>query len=384
MIEVKHLTKRYGNHTAVDDLSFQIEEGKIYGLLGPNGAGKSTTMNMLTGYLGASSGEILINGHDIVKEPEEAKKQMGYLPELPPVYDAMTTAEYLAFVAELKQIKKEKRQEQIQEVMELTKITDVKDRLIQNLSKGYKQRVGLAQAILGDPEIIILDEPTVGLDPMQIIEIRELIKSLGKKHTVILSSHILPEVSAVCDHIMIISQGRLVASDTAEGLARLMTGDNELALKVRIGGKEAGELAQELASSLKEITNYTLEADAEPNLQKITLHYDKDVDLREKVFHFFAEKNTPLYGIELSVKTLEDVFLELTRQNVNEDAEGDKRAGKRKAGFAKRKAEQDDTEQHEAVKSETAGQEEMKNEMTQESAAKNDAAQEGQEEATES
>ena len=232
MIEVSHLTKKYGNHVAVDDLSFCVEEGQIYGFLGPNGAGKSTTMNMLTGYLGATSGEIKIDGHDIYKEPEEAKRNIGYLPELPPVYDTMTVKEYLAFVAELKKIDKKERRKQIGEVMELTKITSMQDRLIQNLPKGYKQRVGLAQAILGYPKIIILDEPTVGLDPKHIKEIRQLLKSLRKKHTEILSSHILPEVSAVCDHIMIIAHGRLAASDTPENLSRLMSGDNVLSMQL--------------------------------------------------------------------------------------------------------------------------------------------------------
>ena len=194
MIEVKNLVKKYGNHTAVDHLNFTIEEGHVYGFLGPNGAGKSTTMNIMTGYLGATEGEVLINGHDILKEPEEAKKQIGYLPELPPLYMEMTVREYLEFVAELKGIAKKKREESINEVEKMVKIWEVENRLIKNLSKGYRQRVGLAQAVLGFPEIIILDEPSVGLDPKQIIEIRELIRQLAKKHTVILSSHILAEV----------------------------------------------------------------------------------------------------------------------------------------------------------------------------------------------
>ena len=211
MIEVNNLVKRYGNHLAVDHLSFQVEPGKIYGFLGPNGAGKSTTMNIMTGYIAPTEGTVTINGYDIVKDPEEAKKCIGYLPEIPPLYQEMTVKEYLKFVAELKKIKGEKKEAQIQEVMDMTMITDMAERLIRNLSKGYKQRVGLAQAILGYPEVIILDEPTVGLDPKQIIEIRELIKKLSEKHTIILSSHILSEVQAVCDEIMIISKGKLVA-----------------------------------------------------------------------------------------------------------------------------------------------------------------------------
>ena len=227
MIEVKNLVKKYGNHTAVDHLNFTIEEGHVYGFLGPNGAGKSTTMNIMTGYLGATEGEVLINGHDILKEPEEAKRQIGYLPELPPLYMEMTVREYLEFVAELKGIAKKKRGESINEVEKMVKIWEVENRLIKNLSKGYRQRVGLAQAVLGFPEIIILDEPSVGLDPKQIIEIRELIRQLAKKHTVILSSHILAEVREVCDYILIISKGKLVASDTPENLERNL-GDSDL------------------------------------------------------------------------------------------------------------------------------------------------------------
>ena len=199
MIEVKHLVKKYGDHTAVDDLSFTLESGKIYGFLGPNGAGKSTTMNMMTGYIASTSGEILINGHDILKEPEEAKKCIGYLPEIPPLYIDMTVWEYLVTVADLKKVPKTERGAMLAQIMETVQITDMKKRLIKNLSKGYRQRVGIAQALIGYPEIIILDEPTVGLDPKQIIEIRDLVKSLGEKHTVILSSHILTEISAVCD-----------------------------------------------------------------------------------------------------------------------------------------------------------------------------------------
>lgn len=209
MIEVTNLTKKYGDHIAVDHLSFRVEKGQIYGFLGPNGAGKSTTMNIITGYLAATEGTVTIDGKDIQKDPEEAKRSIGYLPELPPLYVDMTVREYLEFVAELKKVPKKERKQQIDEVMEMTQITDMQQRLIKNLSKGYRQRVGLAQAILGYPEVIILDEPTVGLDPKQIIEIRDLIRKLGENHTVILSSHILSEVSAVCDHIMIIAHGKV-------------------------------------------------------------------------------------------------------------------------------------------------------------------------------
>jgi ABC-2 type transport system ATP-binding protein len=218
LIEIEHLVKKYGDHVAVDDISLQIEEGHIYGLLGKNGAGKSTTMNIITGYIGATSGTVKICGHDIFKEPNLAKKEIGYLPEMPPLYVDMTVYEYLDFCAELKGIKKQERESAVDDVMDKTGILEMENRLIRNLSKGYKQRVGLAQAILGYPPLIILDEPSVGLDPAQMIEMRELILELGKEHTIILSSHILSEVSAVCDHVFIISEGKLVASDTLEHL----------------------------------------------------------------------------------------------------------------------------------------------------------------------
>ena len=238
MIEVNNLVKKYGDHTAVDHLSFKIEKGKIYGFLGPNGAGKSTTMNMITGYIASTEGTVTIDGHDILDEPEEAKKCIGYLPEQPPLYFDMTVLEYMKFVADLKKIPKDKKASMIEEVMDMVKISDMRNRLIKNLSKGYRQRVGLAEAIMGYPEVIILDEPTVGLDPKQIIEIRTLIKNLKKKHTVILSSHILSEVSAVCDYVLIISHGKLVASDTPENLGKLAEGSNTLDMLIK-GDKTA-------------------------------------------------------------------------------------------------------------------------------------------------
>lgn len=233
MIEVKNLVKDYSGRLAVDHLSFTVEDGEILGFLGPNGAGKSTTMNMITGYLAATGGEVIINGRNILEEPGEARRLIGYLPELPPLYIEMTVREYLDFAAELKKIPRSGREEAVKKAIELTMLGDVQGRLIKNLSKGYRQRTGLAQAVLGMPPVIILDEPTVGLDPKQIIEIRDLIKSLGKKHTVILSSHILSEVSAVCDHILIISHGRLAASGTPESLERQMAGSDSLLLTVK-------------------------------------------------------------------------------------------------------------------------------------------------------
>ena len=306
MIEVKNLVKKYGDHTAVDHLSFTVEKGQIYGFLGPNGAGKSTTMNIMTGYLGATDGEVLINGHDILKEPEAAKKSIGYLPELPPLYMDMTVMEYLKFSAELKKIKKEDREQEIEKALKLVKLADVKDRLIKNLSKGYKQRVGLAQAILGFPEIIILDEPTVGLDPKQIIEIRELIRELAKEHTVILSSHILAEIREVCDYIMIISKGKLVASDTPEHLEELMNGSDTIHIETRA----EKETVREILSGLKDIEDVTYTQENE--ILKAEVKTKERKDIREVIFSAFAEAKCPLLTLQKTTVSLEEVFLELT------------------------------------------------------------------------
>ena len=308
MIEVENLTKKYGSHVAVDNLSFRVERGMIYGFLGPNGAGKSTTMNMMTGYIAATSGTVKINGYDILKNPEQAKKSIGYLPELPPVYPDMTVYEYLRFVAELKKVKKNERQAQIEDVMKQTQIEDVKGRLIKNLSKGYKQRVGLAQAIIGYPEVIILDEPTVGLDPKQIIEIRELIRELAKKHTIILSSHILSEVSAVCDHIMIISKGKLVASDTPEGLMTLLKGGRQMKLSV-LGEQSKVE---ELLQSMESVKDFSMQPPRAEGMVSVNIRTEDTEDIRVELFHRLAAADMPIMELSLSEKSLEDVFLELT------------------------------------------------------------------------
>ena len=308
MIEVKHLTKRYGNHTAISDLSFTIENGVIYGFLGPNGAGKSTTMNIITGCLGATEGEVFVDGHSISEEPIEAKKHIGYLPEQPPLYTDMSPMEYLRFVAQSKGIKRGEISRQIDYVMQKTGIADVRDRMIRNLSKGYKQRVGIAQALLGNPEVIILDEPTVGLDPAQIIEIRTLIRELGKDHTIILSSHILSEVQTVCDSIMIIAGGHLVASDTPQNLTRLFAGTTTLHLEAK-GSKEIVSGVLDGVSGIEDLSFHASEdgttvADIKP-LEK--------ADIREAVFSAFAEAHLPLLELHTTRASLEDVFLELTQ-----------------------------------------------------------------------
>lgn len=310
MIEISHLTKKYGEHLAVDDLSLQIAQGKIYGFLGPNGAGKSTTMNIITGYLAATQGTVTIDGFDIFKQPEEAKKRIGYLPEQPPLYMDMTVREYLKFVADLKKLPKEKRYQQIDEAMELTKTADMKNRLIRNLSKGYRQRVGFAQAVLGYPKVIILDEPTVGLDPKQIIEIRELIQSLGRQHTVILSSHILSEVKEVCEHIFIISKGRLAASDTTENLIAQMSGGQEIHLLVKGAQDAAAKVLQDAGLEPESMT-----PDIEEGCTQAVLKAQKGEDLRERVFYTFADAGIPILEMRAGSKSLEEVFLELTNQD---------------------------------------------------------------------
>ena len=309
MIEVKNLVKRYGDHTAVDHLSFEIEKGKIYGFLGPNGAGKSTTMNMITGYIASTEGTVVIDGHDILEEPEEAKKCIGYLPEMPPLYYDMTVLEYLKFVADLKKIPKDKKASMIEEIMDMVKITDMKNRLIKNLSKGYRQRVGIAQALLGNPKVIILDEPTVGLDPLQIIEIRDLIKQLGKNHTVILSSHILSEVQAICEKVLIISGGKLIAFDEPEHLEKSLAGSNEILFTTEATQEEV----EEVKSLLGEITEVSYR-ETQDGLLSVTMKTDSD-DIRgisRNLSMEFAKRERALYELTSKKVNLEDIFLELT------------------------------------------------------------------------
>ena len=308
VLRTEDLVKKYGKRTVVSHVSINVKQGEIVGLLGPNGAGKSTTMNIITGYLGATSGEIKINGHDILKEPEKAKKCIGYLPEQPPLYFDMTVLEYMKFAADLKKIPRNQKEKQIKEVMDMVKISDMRNRLIKNLSKGYRQRVGLAEAIMGYPEVIILDEPTVGLDPKQIIEIRTLIKELKKKHTVILSSHILSEVSAVCDYVLIISHGKLVASDTPENLGKLAEGSNTLEMLIK---GEKTQIRQAL-EGIEGVNSVTMEKDEKQNLWSVKVSTEEQNDIREKVFYKMSEINSPIYEMKSRKVSLEEIFLELT------------------------------------------------------------------------
>lgn len=312
MIEVRNLTKKYGSNLAVDDLSFTIGNGRVYGFLGPNGAGKSTTMNIITGCLAATSGTVLIDGHDIFEEPLEAKRRIGYLPEQPPLYTDMTPAEYLNFVADAKGVPYEKRRNQVKEVMELTGITGVSSRLISHLSKGYRQRVGIAQALLGNPDTIILDEPTVGLDPKQIIEVRELIKELGKSKTVIISSHIMQEISAVCDTVIIISHGHLMANNTIAELeaAALENSDSAGTVTVQVLASEEETLA--VIGGIAGMSVKSVSSENGTTTVELSQSKDAEGDPRETVALAFSSAGKAVVGLSVKEISLEDIFLDLT------------------------------------------------------------------------
>ena len=314
MIEIRNLTKKYGNHIAVDDISLDIKPGKVYGFLGPNGAGKSTTMNIITGYLAPTSGEVKIDGHDIYKEPEEAKACIGYLPEIPPLYVDMKVEEYLEFVCELKKVGKDNIKKEVERVINLTRINDVSHRIINNLSKGYRQRVGMAQAIIGSPKIIILDEPTVGLDPNQIKEVRGLIKSLAGDHTVILSSHILSEISETCSHVFIINKGKIIANNSIETLSNYFNSKQVLEIVAK------GDLnkCKEVIEKIEDIESVSVENGTEEGTINITVtaHYSKDV--REDVSLALSSEKISIFEMKEDVKSLEDVFLQLTNEEGEE------------------------------------------------------------------
>ena len=307
MIEVKNLTKYYGDKHAVDGISFSVKQGEILGFLGPNGAGKSTTMNILTGYISSTSGSVEIDGYDILDNPIEAKQKIGYLPELPPLYTDMTVQGYLSFVYDLKKCKIPKKQH-IDDVCRRVRIDHVQNRIIKNLSKGYRQRVGLAQALIGNPEVLILDEPTVGLDPKQIIEIRDLIKVLGERHTVILSSHILSEVQAVCDRLVIINGGKIVADDTAENLTRKLSKDFRYI--IRVEGPQ--EDIQKVLSSIPGMKEVLFNGEKETGAFEFSLESDPALDIRREVFHRIVTRNWTILSFRSTEMTLEDIFLQLT------------------------------------------------------------------------
>lgn len=351
MIEVKNLVKRYGNHAAVNDLSFTVETGKVVGFLGPNGAGKSTTMNMITGYIAPTEGEVLIDGIDIMDEPELAKKNIGYLPEIPPLYPDLKVREYLSFVAELKKVSKKDRDIEVHKIMSKTKTLDVSERLIKHLSKGYKQRVGLAGAMMGNPDILILDEPTVGLDPSQIIEMRELIRELSKNHTVLLSSHIMQEISAVCDEIIIINEGKMITKDTPENITKKMVDTNGVHVVVK-GDKTKLKEALRTISGIKNVS-YDNDKDTEEDTTGLTIYCAEDEDIRVDLFYALAKAECPLIEMNKLDTSLEDAFIALTRG-------GSKQYGGRK--LKKLKSEKKD-------KAETEG--ELQNENENQNSEKN-------------
>lgn len=314
MIEVKNLTKRYGVKKAVDDISFTVNDGEILGFLGPNGAGKTTTMNIITGYSSSTEGTVTVDGREIFSDPIGVKSRIGYLPEQPPLYLDMTVREYLSFMYDLKKVKLPKKAH-IEEICEHVQISDVYHRMIKNLSKGYRQRVGLAQALLGNPGVLILDEPTVGLDPKQIIEIRNLIKDLGRKHTVILSSHILPEIQAVCERVIVINKGKIIADDTPDKLAQAMSTDHRLT--ARIEGPQDEVLA--LLRELPGMRRADVLGSREDAAFDYTLEPEPDTDIRRELFARLAQNGWPILGLRGSELSLEDIFLKLTAENENVD-----------------------------------------------------------------
>ena len=307
MIEVKNVTKKYGKTVAVEDISFSINNGEIVGLLGPNGAGKSTTMNILTGYIEQTSGEVTIEGYDTLKKPQKAKQQIGYMPEGVPLYTDLTVKEFVTYMAELKQVERKTRKEKVEKVIEQTGLKDVENKLTRNLSRGYKQRVSMAGALVGEPKILILDEPTVGLDPKQITEIRNLIKELGKTHTIILSSHILSEVSQICNKVIIINKGKIVAIDTPENLENKVNSNNCIYVTV----EDPKNKVSEIKDKIDNIKNIELVQENEDGTKQYLIEADKDVDLRKKIFSEFAKENITIFEMKKADTTLEDAFMKL-------------------------------------------------------------------------
>lgn len=308
MIQVERLTKKYGQHLAAKNLNFTVNKGEILGFLGPNGAGKSTTMNIITGYISATEGTVKIDGYDVLEKPEEVKKRIGYLPEFPPLYTEMTVNEYLDFVCGIKKVSKIQKNKDMEKIMDLVRIADVRKRLIKNLSKGYKQRVGFAQALIGNPPVLILDEPTIGLDPKQIIEIRNLIKDLGKEHTIILSSHILPEVSAVCERLLIINKGEIVASGTPDSLSKHLNNSSRLSL--RIAGTEKSVL--KVLNDIPGVKLAEYNGSKEQDTIDVLVEADKDVDIRKPLFFALSRAQYPILQMKSMDLTLEEIFLQLT------------------------------------------------------------------------
>ena len=325
MIQVKNVTKKYGSTIAVDDISFDVKDGEIVGFLGPNGAGKSTTMNMITGFIEPTKGQIIINGNDISKRPRKAKKEIGYMPENVPLYYELTAKEFISYMAELKLVKRSERKKEIEKVIEETGLQDVQNKLIRNLSRGYKQRVSLAGALVGNPDVIILDEPTVGLDPKQITEIRELIKELGKKHTVILSTHILSEVSQICEKVIIINKGRIIAVDTPENLEKATKEKNGISVIVE---DPKGNM-KKLKEKIKEIDSIDFVKDNEDGTKQYVITTSSDIDLRKKLFEVLPKENIVIFELKKTETTLEDAFIKLIDTTKIDDTTDKKKKAKK-------------------------------------------------------
>ncbi len=344
MIQVENITKKYGSFTAVNDISFEIDEGEIVGFLGPNGAGKSTTMNMITGFIEPTKGRIIVDGYDISQKPKKAKKQIGYMPEGVPLYSDLTVKEFVTYMAELKGCNSKTKKEKVQKVLEETGLTEVQNKLTKNLSRGYKQRVSMAGALVGDPKVIILDEPTVGLDPKQVTEIRTLIKELGKTHTVILSSHILSEVSQICNRVIIINKGKIVAIDTPENLENKVVENNSIYVTV----EDPDNKMDGIKDKLENIKEIKLIAENEDKTKKYMITGEKDVDLRKNVFETFAKEGITIFEMKKVDATLEDAFMKLIsdsteKTSVNEEKDLDNNENAEKEETAKEDATEEDS-----------------------------------------
>ena len=317
MIEVKNVTKKYGNFIAIDNISFNTKKGEIVGLLGPNGAGKSTTMNMITGFIEQTEGEIKVGGYDILKNPKQAKKQIGYMPEGVPLYNDLTVKEFINYIADLKEVTQKEKKEKVQKVIEQTDLQDVQNKLIKNLSRGYKQRVSLSGALVGNPEILILDEPTVGLDPKQITEIRNLIKQLGKSHTIILSSHILSEISQICNKVIIINSGKIIAENTPKNLEEKVKKQNQLSVTV----EDKETKIEEVTKQIQGIQEIKLVKDNEDGTKEYIIIANENQDIRKEIFEKYAKNNITIFELKKNEATLEDAFMKLIGEKQKEEEE---------------------------------------------------------------
>ena len=366
MIQVENITKKYGSFTAVNDISFEIEEGEIVGFLGPNGAGKSTTMNMITGFIEPTSGKIIVDGYNISKKPKKAKRQIGYMPEGVPLYTDLTVKEFVTYMAELKGVPKKERKEKVEKALEDTGLIDVKNKLTRNLSRGYKQRVSMAGALVSNPKVIILDEPTVGLDPKQVTEIRALIKNLGKEHTVILSSHILSEVSQICNRVIIINKGKIIAIDTPENLEKKVVRDNTVYVTV----EDPENKMDSVKDKLENVQEIKLIEENEDKTKKYKITADDGVDLRKNIFDTFAKEEITIFEMKKSDVTLEDAFMQLINSQDENAEEQEKQLADEADENEENKAEENETEESETEENEVEEKETEENAVTEDEESK--------------